>query len=66
MNLGAKSSFSELLEYAVENSDSEYFKMWNELNNKIKETFDIEYEKMKKISDIFKDTSLFSQVEHFL
>lgn len=51
---------------AIKNSDSdeenEYFKMWDELNKKIKEKFDIEYEKMKRINDIFKDTSLFSQV----
>lgn len=51
---------------AEKNDDDErnndYFKMWDELNNKIQETFDVEYEKMKKINDIFEDTSLFSQL----
>lgn len=42
--------------------NEEYFKMWDDLNKKIEEEFSLEYEKMKRISEIFNDVSLFSQV----
>lgn len=44
------------------NNEDEYFKMWNQLNDEIEDEFSLEYEKMERISEIFKDVSLFSQV----
>ena len=47
----------------TENQDGDdYFRMWDELNKIIEEEFTLEYEKMKRISEVFKDVSLFSQV----
>ena len=49
-------------EHNFSDNEDNYLKVWENINNEIDIEFSIEYEKMIRIQNIFKDISLFSQV----